>query len=357
MCEMGGKPLAGGMDTSPGLLFFKARTQRTDTRANINKKNGTSLRICEVFKMPNQNQQIHGGLIGLLVGDALGVPYEFHDPRDIPRFDLIEYEPPAGFARAHKSTPPGTWSDDGAQAMCLLASLQHHNRLEPQDLAQRFLDWYEHGYLAVDARVFDVGIQTAKSIRAIQAGVPALEAGSNDQYSQGNGSLMRVLPLVLWHQGGDAELVSLAHDQSKITHGHLVCQVCCALYCLWARRILENHSGAWDAALEALRATYATRPEHLAVLEDVFRPRAERNVTGTGFVIDSLFSAKWALEQGDFETVVRAAISLGNDTDTTACIAGGLAGIRDGLEGIPIRWREGLRGQEWLEPLLKTLMR
>jgi ADP-ribosyl-[dinitrogen reductase] hydrolase len=302
-----------------------------------------------------RSERIHAGLIGLLVGDALGVPYEFHDPRDIPKFDLIEYEPPAGFARAHKSTPPGTWSDDGAQALCLLASLQHHNKLEPQDLAHRFANWYEHGYLAVDTRVFDVGIQTAKSIRAIQARTPALEAGSSDQYSQGNGSLMRVLPLALWHQGGDAELVRDAHDQSKVTHGHLVCQVCCAMYCLWARRTLEVHMNPWDAALEALRAIYATQPGYLEVLEDVFRANAERRVTGSGFVIDCLFSAKWALEQGDFEAVVKSAISLGNDTDTTACVAGGLAGIRDGLEGIPIRWREGLRGQELLGPLLQVI--
>jgi ADP-ribosyl-[dinitrogen reductase] hydrolase len=300
-------------------------------------------------------ERIHGGLVGLLVGDALGVPYEFHDPRDIPELALIEFEPPSGFARAHRATPAGTWSDDGAQALCLLASLLHHNKLEPDDLAHRFVNWYEHGYMAVDARVFDVGIQTAKSIRAIQAGTPALQAGSSDPYSQGNGSLMRVLPLALWHQGGDADLVLDAHNQSKVTHGHLVCQVCCAMYCLWARRMLETHPNPWDAALEALRATYATLPQYLAVLEDVFQPNTERTVTGTGFVIDCLFSAKWALEQGDFETVVRAAISLGKDTDTTACVAGGLAGIRDGLEGIPIRWRRALRGQELLEPLLRQL--
>ena len=310
---------------------------------------------CDMNFQDRVQDRIQGGLIGLLVGDALGVPYEFHDPQDIPELALIEFEPPPGFARAHKGTPPGTWSDDGAQALCLLASLQHHHKLEPQDLAHRFVNWYEHGYLAVDARVFDVGIQTAKSIRAIQAGVPALQAGSSDRYSQGNGSLMRVLPLALWHQGSDADLVRAAHDQSKVTHGHRVCLVCCALYCLWARRMLEEHTNPWDAALEALRVIYGTQPEFLAVLEDVIRHEAQREPRGTGFVIDCLYSAKWALEQGDFEAVVRAAISLGNDTDTTACVAGGLAGIRDGLEGIPIRWRDALRGQELLVPMIQGL--
>ena len=306
--------------------------------------------------MLSLQERISGGLYGLLVGDALGVPYEFHEPETIPPRDLIEFDPPAGFARAHQGTPSGTWSDDGAQALCLLASLLHHGKLEPQDLGQRFVNWYEHGYLAVDTRVFDVGVQTAKSIRAVLTGVPALQAGSSDEYAQGNGSLMRVLPLALWHRGSDAALVKDAHDQSRITHGHVACQVCCALYCLWARRLLVGHEHAWDAALKDLRLMYASQPAHLSVLEGQFHPDAERVVRGSGFVLDCLFSAKWALDQGDFEGVVRAAISLGHDTDTTACVAGGLAGIRDGLEGIPSRWRAALRGQDLLEPLHRSLL-
>jgi ADP-ribosyl-[dinitrogen reductase] hydrolase len=300
--------------------------------------------------------RISGGLMGLLIGDALGVPYEFHDPKDLPEKDLLEFEPPAGFSRAHKGTPPGTWSDDGAQALCLLASLLHCNKLEPQDLGNRFINWYEHGYLAVDARVFDVGIQTANAIQNLTQSFPALSAGGVGEYTQGNGSLMRVLPLVLWHRGSDAGLVQNAHDQSRVTHAHVVVQACCALYCLWARRTLENADKPWDAALESLRAIYASQPEYLDALETHIRPEAERTPRGSGYVIDCLFSAKWALEQGDFTDVVKAAVSLGNDTDTTACVAGGIAGIRDGLEGIPIRWRSGLRGQELLEPLLKGLL-
>jgi ADP-ribosyl-[dinitrogen reductase] hydrolase len=300
--------------------------------------------------------RILGGLTGLLIGDALGVPYEFHDPKDLPAKNLLEFDPPKDFARAHNGTPPGTWSDDGAQALCLLASLLHCGKLEPQDLGNRFVNWYEHGYLAVDARVFDVGIQTANAIQKLIRGVPALEAGGTGEYSQGNGSLMRVLPLALWHRGSDTELTRDAHDQSRVTHAHVIVQACCALYCLWARRTLENVTKPWDAALESLRTIYATQPEYLDALETHIRPEAERTPRGSGYVIDCLFSAKWALEQRNFEAVVKAAISLGHDTDTTACVAGGIAGIRDGLTGIPIRWRSGLRGQELLEPLLKELL-
>jgi ADP-ribosyl-[dinitrogen reductase] hydrolase len=300
--------------------------------------------------------QISGGLMGLLIGDALGVPYEFHDPKNLPEKDLLELTPPKDFSRAHKGTPPGTWSDDGAQALCLLASLLHCKKLEPQDLGNRFINWYEHGYLAVDARVFDVGIQTSNAIQNLIRGVPALEAGGTGGYTQGNGSLMRVLPLALWHRGSDAELTRDAHDQSRVTHAHVIVQACCALYCLWARRTLENAPKPWDAALESLRSLYATQYDYLDALEIHIRPEAERTPRGSGYVIDCLFSAKWALEQGGFSDVVKAAISLGHDTDTTACVAGGIAGIRDGLEGIPVRWRSGLRGQDLLKPLLKGLL-
>ncbi len=294
--------------------------------------------------------------MGLLIGDALGVPYEFHDPVNLPAKDLLEFEPPKDFARAHSGTPPGTWSDDGAQALCLLASLLHCHKLEPQDLGNRFINWCENGYLAVNARVFDVGIQTSNAIQKLIRGVPALEAGGIGEYTQGNGSLMRVLPLALWHRGSDADLVQNAHDQSRVTHAHVIVQACCALYCLWARRTLEQTANPWDAALESLRAIYATQPEYLNALETRILNQQNAKPNGTGYVIDCLFSAKWALEQGNFEAVVKAAISLGHDTDTTACVAGGIAGIRDRFTGIPARWRSDLRGQDLLEPLLKELL-
>ena len=128
---------------------------------------------------------------------------------------------PAGFRRAHAGTPPGTWSDDGAQALALLSSLLDRGRLDPEDLGRRLLEWYDLGRFAVDRRVFDVGIQTGTALRALREGTPALEAGPAEERTNGNGSLMRVLPLALWHLGSDAELVADARLQSRVTHGHL----------------------------------------------------------------------------------------------------------------------------------------
>ena len=292
----------------------------------------------------------------MLVGDALGVPYEFHTAAEIPPVDQIEFVPPAGFRPAHAGIAPGTWSDDGAQALCLLASLLHCGRFEPTDFANRIVNWHQVGYMAVDYHVFDIGIQTAAAIRSLQAGVPPLEAGGESEQSQGNGSLMRVLPLALWSQGTDADLVRDAHDQSCVTHRHIVVRVCCALYCLWARRILEGNDEPWNAAVTSLRTVYGTEPRYMRVLEDEVRPDFARVGHGTGYVLDCLFSAKAALEADSYEAVVKAAIAFGNDTDTTACVAGGLAGLRYGVENIPDRWRKDLRGQEVLKPLLDNLI-
>jgi ADP-ribosylglycohydrolase len=301
------------------------------------------------------HDRLEGGIFGLLIGDALGVPYEFHVPEALPPLADIEMTPPAQFPRAHARVPPATWSDDGAQALILLASLLDHSALDMQDFGTRLVAWYQNGYMAVDQDVFDVGIQTSQAIQRMIAGTPAAAAGSADEQANGNGSLMRVLPLALWHRGSDRALVEDAQRQSSVTHGHARAQVCCALYCLWARRILHNVDEPWHDAVVALRGIYGRDSQEHAELEQAIRPDDQPEGHGSGYVVDSLRSARWALQAGSFEQVVKAAISLGHDTDTTACIAGGIAGIRDGIGALPQRWRVQLRGTELVEPLVDRL--
>ena len=162
--------------------------------------------------MPTRAQRLEGGIVGLLVGDALGVPYEFETPLPL---DQIDFTPRPGHWHAWPGTPPGTWSDDGSQALCLLDSLLTCGRLDPDDLGQRLLRCHTVGYMWVDGRVFDTGVTTAEALRGLRDGKPALEAGPTRESSNGNGSLMRVLPLALWHKGTDAELIADARTQSR----------------------------------------------------------------------------------------------------------------------------------------------
>ncbi|MEM9380487.1 MAG: ADP-ribosylglycohydrolase family protein [Planctomycetota bacterium] len=305
---------------------------------------------------PSLRARLEGGLVGMLVGDALGVPYEFHPPSAIPPEDRIEFTPPPGFPRAHPSVPPGTWSDDGAQALCVLASLLERDRLDLDDFAARMVRWRDEGYMAVDGRAFDIGVQTSRALASLTAGAGPRGAGPDGERDNGNGSLMRVLPLALWHRGSDAELASDAADQSRPTHGHVRSRVCCALYCLWARRLLGGVEDPWTSAVAALRGVYGDGRDVRALEELDGHVARGMPAGGSGYVLDTLHSARYALERPTYAEVVRGAIRLGRDTDTTACVAGGLAGVRDGIEGIPKRWRDALRGSALLTPLLEGLL-
>lgn len=306
---------------------------------------------------PTAMERVEGGLWGLLVGDALGVPYEFAPPQRIPESRHIEMEPPVGFLRSHHGVRPGTWSDDGAQALCLLESLLERGEVDAYDLMDRICRWFRDGHLAVGRDVFDVGLQTSGSIGKFLKGRPALECGRSDEQGNGNGSLMRVLPLALWHRGSDRELVDAARLQSRPTHAHPRSELCCAFLCLWARRLSQVAADPWMDAVEILEAIYPPGTPDRVELDQGVQPRGEWVPKGSGYVVDTLHSARFAMTEGSFEAVLKAAISLGHDTDTTASVAGGLAGIRFGVQAIPRRWMKTMRGKDLVEPLWEGLRR
>ncbi len=300
------------------------------------------------------DERLRGGLYGLLVGDAFGVPYEFRRATELPAREALEMVPPEGHKPTYPQVPFGTWSDDGAQALCLLASLLDKDRLDLPDFAGRLRAWARDGYMAVGGVVFDVGIQTGRALRALEGGASPEESGPAGERDNGNGSLMRSLPLALWHRGDDASLVRDAFRQSAVTHAHARSRVCCALYCLWARRLLAGDEDAFSRAAAALLGVIADLPAERAELALILSH--DQPARGSGYVLDCLVSAKHALAEASYEEVVRAAVALGDDTDTTACVAGGLAGIRHGLGAIPERWLSTLRGKELVDPLATRLL-
>jgi len=294
--------------------------------------------------------RIHGAIYGALIGDALGVPYEFHAPEDLPPKHLLEMEPPPGFGRSHYGVPPGTWSDDGALMLALLDSLTTVAPFSMDDYAQRMLSWLRHAHYTPDGRVFDVGIQTSTALRRIEAGVLPRHAGSAGERDNGNGALMRVLP-VAFMATSDAQAVHLARMQGLATHGHLWSQLACALFVLVARKLLSG--AAFDVAYESACHTLPTNlaADEAREFSKLLGGRAPG--CGSGFVLDSLWSAFDCVESTDsFEDAVRSAIALGHDTDTTACLAGGLAGAMYGKACIPCRWLNALRGQRLPDEIL-----
>jgi ADP-ribosylglycohydrolase len=219
-------------------------------------------------------------------------------------------------------------------------------------VADRLLAWRDEGYLAVDGKVFDIGIVTNQAIVRIARGVPADQAGMKGPNTHSNGSLMRTLPVALIRD--EDALARAAMGQSRVTHGEAIPMLCCALYALWAHHMVVNRLKAeksWQLAIDSL---YRVVPKGVLSANIQYIEQWRGQPSGTGYCIDSLHSVKRALELGtDYESVVRHAIALGNDTDTTACLAGGLAGLK--YQAIPQRWLDGLRGREILDPLLKQM--
>lgn len=301
--------------------------------------------------------RIRGGIYGLLIGDALGVPYEFHDAQSLPPLAEIEFEPPEYFRRSHAGVPGGTWSDDGAQALILLDSLLECGELNLQHFASGLVSWYDNGFMTPDGVVFDVGIQTAHAIAELKDGILPTLSGGVFEHSNGNGSLMRTLPLALWHQGSDEELIVDSFKQSGVTHGHRRSRICCALYCLWARNVLRSIANPWNEALSAFNKKFPEGSDEQTELRTkIFTETSDYEIRGNGYVVNSLQAALWASDRKSYEESVKAAISLGEDTDTTACITGGIAGLLHGFSSIPDRWIKELRGKETVEALLEKLL-
>jgi ADP-ribosylglycohydrolase len=293
---------------------------------------------------------VRGAVYGHLVGDAMGVPHEFTAP-DPTRVPTVRG---GGIHRQ----PAGTWSDDGALMLALLDSLLTVG-FDPEDQGRRALAWADaRAYTPDGDGAFDIGVATNSALSAFRTGVAAIDAGGTGERDQGNGSLMRILPNALVDvPDDDVTLVERAHLASRVTHGHPNCQVACALYVLVARTLIEHPGGDSEAALglatDRLLEAYERQPAFASVLRELLAHRSRVKRPGGGWVLDSFWSA-WEAFAGasSYREVIERSIRYGHDTDTTAAIAGGLAGIRFGLDGIPGEWVTALRDGDLVEGML-----
>lgn len=292
---------------------------------------------------PSLSDRISGGIVGALVGDALGVPVEFSTR---PERDADPVTGLRAFGTWHQ--PAGTWSDDGALLLCTIEALA-----ENADLAyggKLFLRWRREGYLAARGERFDIGAATDAALARIAAGAPAAEAGGHRETDNGNGSLMRILPVALRFADTQPQaLAAQAMNWSAVTHRHPRSQLACAYYCLLAQQLLQGASPEFAIASVAreFRAMLDSFPgeqrQFERILDPGFSTTARAQIRSGGYVIDTLEAALWCLLQGgSFSDVVLRAVNLGGDTDTTACVAGGLAGVWLGVAAIPVEWSSAL---------------
>jgi ADP-ribosylglycohydrolase len=232
---------------------------------------------------------------------------------------------------------------------------------DPADFARRATAWHRRGLYTPDGDgYFDIGNATRSALGAIESGTSPEKAGGTGEWACGNGSLMRILPLALVERDADDRvLVDHAHRLSAVTHGHPRPKTACALYVLIARRLLAGspRAEALHEARASLRAVYESQADgaEFSAALDHLEAWGERN--GRGRVWDSFWSA-WDAFAGaaTYRETIERAVSYGNDTDTTAAIAGGLAGIRFGIDQIPFEWLAGVRGRSIVQPMVDGLI-
>ena len=290
-------------------------------------------------------ERVLGGLWGAVVGDALGVPVEFKSR------DSLKANPVTSM-RGHGThdQPAGTWSDDSSMMMCTVESLSEGFDLK--NLAAKFLKWRNLGLWTPWGSVFDIGITTNQAINRLEQGVPPIEAGSDHEDSNGNGSLMRILPVALYGASLPVkEHLALAHQVSSITHRHPRSQLACGFYCLPVRELLkgEKVERAVLTTVEIVVDMYEPTPfgPELVHFNRLTSGRIEQlsepEIESSGYAVHTLEASVWCLLNSNSyrETLLRA-VNLGDDTDTTGTVAGGLAGVRYGLREVPEEWLDAL---------------
>ena len=258
---------------------------------------------------------LRDAIYGLAVGDALGVPYEFRPRGSFTCTGMVGH--------GTHDQPAGTWSDDTSMTLATCDSIRACGHVDTGDMLSRFRAWIGDGAYAIDGVVFDYGNTTAC---ALAAGTGC--AGERDN---GNGSLMRIAPLA-FTDATDDEVRAV----SAITHAHPVSTEACV------------------DMVHVMRALAAgASPEEAIPDYEVLLAASEKDLGSGGFVRDTYCAALWCLvvSESYAECVLRA-VNLGDDTDTTAAVAGSLAGIAYGADAIPPAWMEALRGKDIIERCL-----
>ncbi len=311
---------------------------------------------------------VKAGIFGVCIGDALGVPVEFRSREQLKRSPVTTMR-----SMGSHRQPAGTWSDDSSLTLCLADSLCKGYDLE--DMALKFLQWYNAEIWTPYGRVFDIGIATSQAIQRIGKGIFPTLCGGYSEFDNGNGSLMRILPLVFYIKDFPIEKrFDIVKDVSSITHGHIRSVLACFIYLEFALELLkkkdkweayramqktvqqfldnnpicsQNEMDKFHRILELKVGDYDTQPIH--TLE-------ENEISSSGYVLHSLEASLWCfLNSESYSKAVLKAVNLGEDTDTTGAITGGLAGLYYGFGSIPEEWVAQLVRKDDIEKLCMTL--
>jgi len=300
-------------------------------------------------------QKIKSALLGIAIGDALGVPVEFEN-RERRKADPVISMRNFG---THNQ-PAGTFSDDASLTFCLAEALTEEFDL--QNISDNFIKWYHEGYWSAHGKVFDIGITTRYAIDRLANGEMPEFAGDFDEMSNGNGSLMRILPLVFYIKDMPVEeRYVIAKKVSSITHAHIRSVIACFYYLEFARHLLRGNDLKYIYSLLKIEITDLLVSKEInnneiaifnRLLKDDIYKLDEDAIQSSGYVIDTLEASIWCLiTTNNYKDAVLKAVNLGSDADTTGAVTGGLAGLLYGYEEILAHWLKVLARRQDIEDL------
>jgi ADP-ribosylglycohydrolase len=297
-------------------------------------------------------ERFRGALLGLAVGDALGTTLEFQVPGSFePISDMLGGGP---FDLA-----PGQWTDDTSLALCLAESLVERQGFDLVDQLERYLRWYDTGYLSSTGYRFDVGNTTRQALEHFRR-TRNPYSGPTDPRSAGNGSIMRLVPVPMFFAQDLKAAIEKSGESSRTTHGAAAAVDACRYFGALLTRafngaskdqLLAEHYGPpsyWEAN--------PLVPEIDAIARGSFKEKQPPEIRGTGYVVDSLEAALWAFyHSASFRDGALRAVNLGSDADTTGAVYGQLAGACYGELAIPVEWRERLSQRELIQSFADRL--
>lgn len=307
----------------------------------------------------NIKKNIKSALFGVAIGDALGVPVEFKSRENIgenPVTDMIGY--------GTYNLPPGTFSDDSSLTFCLAEALTEGFDLKV--IGQHFVNWYYKDYWTATGNVFDIGIATRQAIQKLATGTQPELAGGFDISSNGNGSLMRILPLIFYTIDKPiSERYEITKLVSSITHGHVRSVIACFYYLEFARQIIlgfdkfeiyKNLQKEVSNYLNSISIDVSEISEFDRLLNKNIFELPSENILSSGYVLHTLEASIWCLlTTENYKEATLKAVNLGADTDTTGAVTGGLAGLLYGFESIPKSWMDKLARRQDIENLSERL--
>ena len=310
--------------------------------------------------MNRHHNQYLAAIIGHVVGDAMGFPTEFSKREELLKNPVLEMidSPDVG-------QPAGSWSDDTAMEIATIDSFIHKKCFDYKDIMDRWVKWINESEYTSTGVTFDIGRTCLKAIKKYCNGSAPLQCGSTSINENGNGSLMRILPVALYaymRNLDDISIQRLTDEMSSLTHAHEVSRLGCYIYVQFVICLLKEYEkeDAYRYVQDLDYSSYNVNSINLytRILDGQIEGQILDDIKSTGYIVDTLECVLWIfMNARNYKEAIIASTNIGGDTDTIGAIVGSMAGIYYGIDSIPSKWLDKLQRKEYLVELTSKFER